>query len=273
MKKNIFGLFIITFLFFNEILHSQNLKLKSKVELGNWQMTSKAMKSETFLSGALVKLYKGDKMISGVSSDADGNFEIEIPANGEYTLMIEYSGREPKKFVVNAKTISPDKDDANFKPSVDIVGVLMSKPKKGMESIGLNHPTVSFDQQTKTNHHHLRTNIYDGEYKLIQKFCTANKLGDMALENKNYSLAKTFYLMAMDMLETEDYPKTQLKKAEDGMRLEKVSKKKQKTKHHKTKSAITNQKPVSSPVKNFGTTKSSVETGKPTRKTPKPLGK
>jgi len=145
----------------------------------------------------------------------------------------------------------------------------MSKPKKGMESIGLNHPSVTLGQQTK-HKHHLRTNIYDGEYKLIQKFCTANKLGDMAMENKNFTLAKTFYLMAMDMLESEEYPKTQLKKAEEGIKLEKTSRKKQKNKHSKTKSAIKNQKATTTtPVKTNN--KSSVETGKPARKTPKPL--
>ncbi len=266
MKIYISNFFIFCFIFSCTTAGSQNLKLKSKVELRNWQLTSKAMKSEAFLSGALIKLYKGDKMIYGVSSDADGDFEIEIPRDGEFVLLVEYQGREPKKFAVNTKTTPPNRDEHNFKPTVDIIGILMAKPKKGMENIGINQPTISSGNKNE----HLRTTIYDGDYKLIQKFCTANKLGDMALENKNYSLAKTFYLMAMDMLESEDYPKTQLKKAEEGIRLEKVSRKKQKTKQSKVKSAMKNQKPASSsPVKSSN--KSSVETGKPVRKTPKPL--
>jgi len=90
MRKNIIKFILsgLVLVYMNGF--AQNFKLKSKVELRNWQMTSKAMKSENFLSGALVKLYKGDKMISGVSSDADGNFEIEIPPDGEFVLMVEH---------------------------------------------------------------------------------------------------------------------------------------------------------------------------------------
>ncbi len=137
-----------------------------------------------------------------------------------------------------------------------------------MEYIGLNQPSVT----TATKNEHLRTNIYDADYKLIQKFCTANKLGDMAMENKNYSLAKIFYLMAADMIGDEEYPKIQLKKAEEGIKIERASRVKQKSKHNKVKSAITNQKTASGASKNTST-KSSVETGKSTRKTRKVLGK
>ncbi len=244
---------------------AQNLKLKSKIELRNWLLTSKAMKSETFLNGASIKLLKGDAVVSQATSDATGNFEMDVPPNGEFVLMVEYPGHEPKKFAVNTKTTPPNKEDANFKPSIDIVGILMSKPKKGMENIGLNQPSVTSPRKNE----YLRTNIYDGDYKLIQKFCTANKLGDLAMENKNYSLAKTFYEMAINMIDSEEYPKTQLKKAEDGMKMEKASRKKQKFKSGKTKSAITKQKP--GPNSTIKTKKTSVETGKPPHKTLKPL--
>ena len=269
---------IISFLFFYGLYPAQegSLKLKSKVELRSWQLTSQAIKKESFLSGASVKLLKENTIISETTSDAEGNFELNIPLTGEFILLIEYPGHNPKKFAVNSKTIAHDRNDANFKPSVDIVGFIMSKPKKDMQYIGLNQPSVTLAHKSgqETKHvPHLRTNIYDGEYKLIQKFCIANKLGDIALEKKNYSLAKIFYHMAMDMIDSEEYPKIQLKKAEEGLRIEKLeSRKKIKSKQSKVKSAITNQKTSSVPTKNSGG-KNSVETGKPARKTLKPLGK
>lgn len=278
MGKSTNLLIIISLLFLYGLSPAQegSLKLKSKVELRSWQLTSQAIKKETFLSGASVKLLKENTIVSETTSDAEGNFEINIPPTGEFILLIEYAGHNPKKFAVNSKTVAHDRNDANFKPSADIVGIIMSKPKKDMQYIGLNQPSVTFAHKSgqETKHTpHLRTNIYDGEYKLIQKFCIANKLGDIALEKKNYSLAKIFYHMATDMIEGEEYPKIQLKKAEEGLRIEKLeSRKKIKSKQSKVKSAITNQKTSSVPTKNSGG-KSSVETGKPARKTLKTLGK
>jgi hypothetical protein len=263
MEKSLIAKFILVIIFFPWFLSGQNLKLKSKVELRSWKLTTKALKSEIFLNGASVKLYKANSLVAGALTDAEGNFELNIPSEGEYILLIEYPGREPKKFAVISKTVPQDKSDANFKPSIDIIGILMSKPKKRMEYVGLNQPAVIKTGQSSL----LRTNIYDGEYKLIQKFCTANKLGDMALQNKNYQLAKIFYLMAIDMIDSEDYPKEQMKKAQDGMKLEIALRKKQNSKQTKVTSAITNQKSASKSTKN------SVETGKPIRKTRKVLGK
>ena len=275
MKKIISLIFFLFMLSGFFMAQSRNLKLKGKVELRNWQFSSKAYKNESFLTGASIKLYKANAEIAAAVSDAHGNFEIDIPDNGQYILMIEYPGKESKKFAVNAKSVSPNKDDANFKPNVDIVGIVMSKPKSGKESIGLNMPSATIVHKTESDNKQnsrLRTNIYDGEYKLIQKFCTANKLGDMALERKDYSLAKTFYLMAVDMIDGEEYPKTQLKKAEEGIQIEKATvRKKQRHKQGKVKSAMTNKKPASSSTKT-SSSKNTVETGKATRKTPKPLG-
>lgn len=268
MVKKLILKFTLVIIFFPWFLSGQNIKLKSKVELRNWKLTSKALKNEAFLPAASVKLLKENAVISEAMTDTEGNFELNIPSDGKYTLLIEYPGREAKKFAVNTKAVPPNNNDANFKPSVDIIGILMSKPKKGMESIGLNQPTLIRANKNE----HLRTNIYDGEYKLIQKFCTANKLGDMALEKKNYVLAKTFYSMATDMIDGESYPKEQMKKAEEGMKLEKTVRKKQISKKTKVKSAITTKSRTSKSTKS-SSSKSSVETGKPARKTRMTLGK
>jgi len=268
MAKNVFIRFVIIITFFPWCLSGQNwsLKLKSKVELRNWQLTSKAIKHETFLNGASIQLYKGSAVVSQTTSDAEGNFEMNIPANGNYTLVINYTSCNPKKFAVNTIGVSSKAANLNFKPSVDITGFIMSKPIKGINYLGLNQPLVTIEYDPNSNGFaktdgetkngvELESKIYDAEYKVIQKFCTANKLGDMALDKKDYSLAKTYYLMASDIMDDEPYPKTQLKKALAGMKLEKVNKKKVavvgkkgQVKKAKSKPAPSNQKIIAKPA-------------------------
>lgn len=244
-----------------------HFKLSSKVELRNWTLSNKAMKSARFIDHASIELQSKSGVISKSETDANGHFEITIPSTGEFTLVINYSGQNEKKILVRTK--KADANNPGSKPLIDMIGVISNKHVKGMNYLGLTESHVS-DPDNKLNL--VRSNIYDGEQKLIQKFCTANKLGDIALEKKNYQLAKIFYQMAIDMMEGENYPKDQIKKAEDGLKLEKGSRKKQSIKHNKVKSAITNQKTGASSAKN-ASSKSSVETGKSGRKTRMTLGK
>ena len=269
MRKYKTGYFIFCLLCVFTWSDAQDLsfKLSGKVELRNWNLTNKAMKNASPVDKATIELHQASGIVAQSSSDAEGNFELTIPATGEFTLVLNYPGQNPKKFLVNTKGISPGKNDANFRPSINIMGLISAKHKKDMNYLGLDRTNVTI--VSSQNNIHPRTTISDGEYLLIQKFCTANKLGDMALEKKNYSLAKTFYEMAMDMIEGEAYPKDQLKKVEQGSKLEKTaSRKKQRAKQGKLKSAITNQKTGSGKNTN---SKTPIDTGKPVRKTPKPL--
>jgi tetratricopeptide (TPR) repeat protein len=53
---------------------------------------------------------------------------------------------------------------------------------------------------------------------VIDKFCSANKLGDEALKKKNCPLAKSYYQKAIALMSDEKYPVEQLAKAEDCIR-------------------------------------------------------
>ena len=59
------------------------------------------------LIGATVKVVEADK---GTISDADGNFRIDIPQSGRYTINTSYIGYEPNvmKEVLVATTTLPD---------------------------------------------------------------------------------------------------------------------------------------------------------------------
>ena len=207
-------------------MHSQNwmLKLSSTVELRSWRLTNTAEKSEKALSGASIKLYKGDVLIGETSSDANGDFVIDIPSGGEFVLTIYYSACNTKKF--NVSTTSVDENvGKDYKPSISISGFIMSKPLKGVDYIGLNEPLVKVEYKSKGQNFNkdetvtnkglnILSKIYDSETALIQKFCAVNKAGDDAMKNHNCLMAIDYYLKAINMLPGEQYPVDQMTKAE-----------------------------------------------------------
>jgi hypothetical protein len=90
--------------------------------------------------------------------------------------------------------------------------------------------------------------MIDGELKEIQKFCTANKLGDIALQNKNYASAQRFYLMASSMMENEEYPKEQLKRVEEGLKEKMFADKEKMLRGQRTVKTSKKQTKVEAPV-------------------------
>lgn len=229
MKKAFYT--FISVLSFLGFVHSQewSLKLKSTVELRTWRLTTRADKTEKSIQGATIILYNGTNAIKEVQSDPDGNFEIEIPANGDFYLSVSYPGCNTKKFYVSTKGIPDDQNNKDFKPSVKIGGFMMSKPFKGVDYLGLEQPLLKVeyknrnegfdkDQAISNKGIDIVTNIMDAENVLIEKFCNYNKLGDEALNKKNYVLAKGYYQKALELIPKEEYPLMRLEKAEDGIK-------------------------------------------------------
>lgn len=205
-------------------LTAQNLiyKFKSKVELRDWKLSSKAYKEVTYLEGASIELYEGSKLITKTNSDKDGNFTLDLPPSGNFTLMVNSPGYNSRRFSLNCNSIIIKNGEADFIPSVDVTGFISTKTIKDVKDMGISNPTVLMANEKsevyKYNGLNFPVNVNDGDLKLIQKFCTCNKLGDMALQNKNYELAKIYYIMATNMMEKEEYPKDQLKRVEDGLK-------------------------------------------------------
>lgn len=224
MVKTIYIRSVLLFIFISLGLLSQNLtyKLKSRVELRNWKLSSKAYKQEIFLQNASIELFEGVKLLSKTTSDKDGNFEIDLPSTGNYTIIISSQGYNSRKFSVNCNSIIIKNGQSDFIPSVEIRGFIAYKAIKNVSDIGLSYPTVQMRDEKneilKYNGLKFPVNMIDGELREIQKFCTCNKLGDIALQNKNYALARNYYIMAGNIMEKEEYPKEQLKRAEEGLK-------------------------------------------------------
>lgn len=200
-----------------------SLQLSSNVELRTSKLSSKVERSETGLGGANIALYQGSTLIKTVKSTTTGDFVIDVPANGEFVLIVSYGDCNAKKFSVNTMGVPQDIGTNNFKPKFGIGGFLMAKPLPGIDYSILAQPLVKVKwiaDKRKFDHDESYTDkILDGlgrvaeaENALIQKFVEANKAGDEALKKNNCPLAKTNYENALSLISTEQYPKEQLTK-------------------------------------------------------------
>ncbi len=229
LNRNIFSSFLLSVFFFHLQAQEWNLKLKSKVELRSWMLTNKALKTEKNVEGATITLMKNEAVLGQTQSDLDGNFEMDIPGNGHYTLTVAYPNCTTKKFSVSTTGV-PDKSGFHrFSPSVTLGSFMLSKPVQGVDYIGLADPiahveykptTETFDKDAVITGKGMivESKIMDAENLIIEKFCNLNKKGDDALNKKNYAVAKSYYEQALAVLPGEEYPKDRLKRAEDGMK-------------------------------------------------------
>jgi tetratricopeptide (TPR) repeat protein len=222
-------LILIAFACSNIYSQEWSLKLKSTVQLRTWKLTSRADKDERSCEGANIQLIQDNKIIKEIMSDKDGNFVIDIPGNGIFYINISYPGCNGKKFYVSTKNVSSYAAGNNFKPAVTIGGFMMAKPFSGIDYIGLQEPLLAVeyknnefdkDQTVSNKGVQIIENIMDAEVRLIDKFCFQTKLGDEALNKKNYKLAKQYYTKALELIPNEEYPKFKLEKAEDGIKEE-----------------------------------------------------
>jgi hypothetical protein len=216
--------FILLFIIIPSCLLCQDdwtFKLRSKVELSKWQLNSKAYRQPTSLEGALVELVGTSGPIAATKTDKDGNFDMSIPSGGNYTVTITADGYNTKMFSLNVGTTPVKGNGINNVPWLSMTGFIGSKAIKGVGDLGLSSPVVKAESK-KISFNGLDLPVYmnDADYRVIQKFCTCNKLGDIALQEKNYALAKTYYEMAMMIKEGEEYPKEQLKKASEGLKMQ-----------------------------------------------------
>lgn len=255
-------------------LSSQQLiyKLKSKVILRNWQLSSRAYVKETHIQGASIELFEGLKLLSKTTTDAEGNFEINLPSSGNYVLVINNPGCNPKKFIINCNSIVIKNGASDFIPSVDLTGIIAAKVMKDVGDMGLSYPKVIMvdgkNQEFKYGGLNFPVNMNDGDIRMIQKFCTCNKLGDMALQNKNFELARNYYLMASTIFEKEEYPKEQLKRVDEKIKEEMFAEKGK----MKARKAVASKKQVTTPISVSPQYNSSQKSGSSGRKVLPVLG-
>lgn len=240
-------------------------KFKSKVVVRNWKLSSKAYTQETIQPGVTIELFEGTKSVSKTTSDKDGNFGFDLPCIGNFTMVISGQGLSTRKFSLNCNSIVIKNGQSDFIPSIDITGFVSANFEKDVSSVGLSGSGVQMTDEKnnvlKYGGLNFPVNINDGDVRIIQKFCTCNKLGDLAYQNKNFALAKNYYMMANNIIEGEEYPNEQLKRTDDAIKEKNFADRTEKPKNYgrgkSSKKAQVTQAPVNpqlqgSPKNNTG---------------------
>jgi hypothetical protein len=183
------------------------------------------------LGGASISLYQGSKLMGQTISEPDGDFTIEVPANGEFIIQVSYADCNTKKFYVSTRGVPPEVASDNFTPGYRIGGFTMKKPLYSIDYSALKNPLLKilyFPDQGKFDHDDPHTGmmlkslerIRDAEKALIEKQLAAVKEGDAALKKKDCALAKTCYEKAVSIIPQmpyEEYPKAQISKCDNCM--------------------------------------------------------
>lgn len=200
------------------------LELKSYVEYRTWKLTTKAESKETQLQGATIKLFQGAKLVSQVTTDADGEFTLLVPPNGEFTGEVSYPGCNTKRFTVSTMGVPEKVGTDDYKPTHTVKGgFVMVKPYPSIDYKNLDKSLIkisylpslqNFDDERDATNTGLGLvgEIYDAENILFEKFCAKNREGDAALKIPDCPLARKLYNEAIAIIPNEEYPVEQLKK-------------------------------------------------------------
>ena len=248
MRKHLFGIVI---LFLCGLLsHAQEwtLRLSSNVEFRTWKLTTRADKEEGPLGGANIVLTKGSTVISQTKSDYNGDFTVMVPANAEFILTVSHPGCNTKKFLIITTGVPDNIAKDRFLPSFSIGGFVMAKPFPGIDYTGLQQTLVkvvyeprikNFDDDEPYTDAGLNIvgKIRDAENILIEKFCSTNRAGDVALAKPDCPLAKKLYNEAIALIPGEQYPVIQLAKVGDCLKAKEEAEKKAAAKEESEKLA------------------------------------
>ena len=208
------------------LAQSWNLKLESKVELRTFKLTNKVEIKEDPLVLALITLYKGTSVVNQMQSDVKGQFAIDVPANGDFILVVSYPGCNSKKFAISTMAVPSNIVSDKYAPVISIEGVVMAKGFVGVNYSILQQPLVKIgyiEKGKKFGHDESYTNqmlgglekIWNDENDLLERFTSLNNAGDIALSKGNCPLAKSNYEKAMTIIAGEKYPANQLLKVGD----------------------------------------------------------
>lgn len=217
---------IIVFALFtlNSTAQNWTLELKSYVEYRTWSLTTKAISKETQLQGATIKLFQGSKLVCQVTSDADGEFTLLVPPNGEFVGEVSYPGCNAKRFSVSTTGVPEKVGDDEYKPTFTVKGgFVMVKPYPSIDYSNLEKTLIrvsylpslkNFDDEIDATNVGLGLvgEIYSAENILFEKFCAKNREGDAALKIPDCPLARKLYNEAITIIPNEEYPVEQLKK-------------------------------------------------------------
>ena len=183
--------------------------------------TSRIEKEGKGMGGASIKLYNGSTLVKETNSDNEGNFKLEIPPNGNYSIIISSPGMVTKKVQVSTMDVPSDKTAKNFKSILKIESFSLFEPLPGIDYSALNQPllNISYNADKKSfSDDKAYTDqilgalqkIKEDERALIKKYESAVALADAAFTAQDWPKAKTNYEQALTFLPNKQHPKDRL---------------------------------------------------------------
>jgi hypothetical protein len=166
-------------------------------------------------------LYKGLTVVVQMQSDGNGEFIIEVPANGDFVLAISYAGCNTKRFAISTMGVPEVIANDKYTPSFGIEGIIMARAFPTIDYSVLSQSLAKIryvDKGKKFDDDDLYTNqmlgslsqLRNAENKLLKSFTSTNNAGDIALVKGDYPLSKTNYEKAMTIIPGERYTADQL---------------------------------------------------------------
>ena len=183
--------------------------------------SSRIEKEGKGMGGASIKLYNGSTLVKETNSDSEGNFKLEIPPNGNYSIIISSPGMVTKKVQVSTMDVPSDKTAKNFKSILKIESFSLFEPLPGIDYSALNQPllNISYNADKKSfSDDKAYTDqilgalqkIKEDERALIKKYESAVALADAAFTAQDWPKAKTNYEQALTFLPNKQHPKDRL---------------------------------------------------------------
>ncbi|MGZ4064637.1 MAG: carboxypeptidase regulatory-like domain-containing protein [Bacteroidia bacterium] len=219
-------LFISMLISFSGIAQDWKLVFSSRVE-----------KNDKGFGGATINLLSSSgAVVQQATSDASGFFKLDVPANGDYNLVVTKDGHVSKTIHISTTGVPADKNKDNFKQGLNIESISLFEPLQGVNYSGLNQPVLhikyqsgtgefSDDEAYTTKMQTVLQNIRSQEKQIMDQYDAAVKGGDDAFKKKNWAAAKDAYEKALGILTNKDYPKERLAKLEQAKKADEEAKK------------------------------------------------
>jgi hypothetical protein len=210
-------------IFFTTILFSQ--------EAWTLPFSSRIEKNGKKLQGATISLMQGGKTVVQTMTGDDGGFKIQIPANGDFVVVVTKQGHCTKKFTVSTRGVPNDKKQGDFK-GFNVESISLFEPLPGIDYSVLNQPLVkvaydaskdnfdydeAYSNQMLSALERLRQLEQDALLKakeLEANYTNSIKAGDNAFKKKDWAMARAGYNQALTYKPNEQYPKDQLAQIE-----------------------------------------------------------
>ncbi len=193
--------------------------------------SSRIEKNGKKLQGATITLMQGSKQVIQTMTGDDGAFKLQIPPNGDFTVIVTKQGHCTKKFQVSTRGVPPDKTQDNFK-GFNIESISLFEPLPDIDYSVLNQPLVKVTYDpTKDNFDYdeaysnqmlsaldrlrqLEQDAINKQKELEANYNASIKAADKAFQKKDWVMARAGYNQALTFKPAEKYPKDQLAQIE-----------------------------------------------------------